>query len=349
MTAQANAKSSAIQVGFAGRTVPRELIRAAGLVPVELRGDPTRATPLADQYMERLFDPAVRSIFQQLLEGKHAGLSAIVLPRSEDSLHRLYYYLCELRRTGMVPALPQPVLYDLLRTPWPSSAAYNLARTGELCTVLGGFGAALSETKLAEAFADRQARDRELEKLLTLRRTHHMASGDWRLLRDAAEIVPPQAFSEKISQLRLEKPRAIRVLLAGSVLDDPALHEFLEAVGASVVADYTLRDRPARRSDGPAHPPLESLSHYDHFAVPSARTYPSDANALAKAAKESGATHCISYLYAHEEGLSWDYPAEAAALAEAGIPVLALHDQPYRVPVDVLGPTIEKFLRNGGA
>ena len=338
-------------VGFSGRTISRELISAAGLTAVELRGQPGAATPLADRYMEDLFDPAVRSIFQQLLEGAYAGLSGVVLPRSEDSLHRLYYYLCELRRTGEVPALPQPILYDLLKTPWPSSAAYNLARTAELRDVLATLGKPLNDAALAAALAERQARDKALEKLATLRRTYHIATEAYALMRDAADTMSPQDFTEALLQLRsqLKKLRPLRVLVAGSVLDDPALHRMLEEEGVSVVADHSLRDMPVRKAADEALPPLEALSHYYHHAVPSARTYPSDPRALAEAARDSGATHCISYLYAHEEGLSWDYPAQAAALTRAGIPILALHDQPYLVPAGALRPRIRDFLRAGRA
>src|SRR5262249_41606060 len=85
----------------------------------------------ADRYMEGAFDPMARSVFDRTLRGDFDFVDLIVLPRTVDSFQRLYYYLCELRRTGL-ERVPESYLYDLLHTPWPTSAEYNHLRTLEL-------------------------------------------------------------------------------------------------------------------------------------------------------------------------------------------------------------------------
>ena len=116
-------------IGYVGPTVPAELIAAAGAFPLRLAGE-AGATPLADRYMEELFDPVVRAVFETALAGRYDFLDAIVLARTSDSAQRLYYYLCEVRRLGEAQ-VPEPLLYDLLHTPgtpapsttWPASAS----------------------------------------------------------------------------------------------------------------------------------------------------------------------------------------------------------------------------------
>jgi hypothetical protein len=54
--------------------------------------------------MEDLFDTALRGVFERLLKGEFSYLSAIVLPRADDSAHRLYYCVSEIERTGEATA-----------------------------------------------------------------------------------------------------------------------------------------------------------------------------------------------------------------------------------------------------
>src|SRR5262249_34953614 len=86
-------------VGDVTPCVPAELIEAAGMLPLMLSGGDEVSTERGDRYMEALFDPGVQAVFERLLKGEFDFLSAIVLPRANDSAHRLYYYLCEIERS----------------------------------------------------------------------------------------------------------------------------------------------------------------------------------------------------------------------------------------------------------
>jgi benzoyl-CoA reductase/2-hydroxyglutaryl-CoA dehydratase subunit BcrC/BadD/HgdB len=108
-------------VGYLSNNVPVELIHAAGAFPLQLVARPG-PTPTADKYMEDLFDPVVRSVFDQALTGALDFVDLIVLPRSNDSFQRLYYYLSEIQRTGAA-STPEATLYDVQMLPTASSAA----------------------------------------------------------------------------------------------------------------------------------------------------------------------------------------------------------------------------------
>src|SRR4051812_45526982 len=115
-------------VMFGSNNVPLELIHAAGCFPLQWPTTPLAATPHADRYLEAGFDPLSRSALEQLLRGDWNDVQLLVLPRTVDSLQRLYSYLCELRRSFADP-LPAPFLYALLPTPFDTSASHNLEST----------------------------------------------------------------------------------------------------------------------------------------------------------------------------------------------------------------------------
>src|SRR5262245_35237078 len=105
-------KSASVRVvGYVG-DVPVELILAAKALPIRLRGLAGASTPLADRYLESAFSPEVRAIAELWLSGQLDDIQSVVFPRSNDSAQRLYYYLCELQRTGRC-AGPRPLLFDV--------------------------------------------------------------------------------------------------------------------------------------------------------------------------------------------------------------------------------------------
>jgi hypothetical protein len=76
-------------VGYVTPCVPAELIEATGMRPMMLSGGMLQSTALGDRVMEDLFDRSLRAVFERMLKGEFDYLSAIVLPRANDSAHRL--------------------------------------------------------------------------------------------------------------------------------------------------------------------------------------------------------------------------------------------------------------------
>lgn len=317
-------------VGYLGVTVPVELIEAAGAFPLQLAGH-AAMTPLADRYMESLFDPIVRAVFEGLLAGDYDFLDAVVLSRTSDSIQRLYYYLCEVRRMGEAP-IPEPILYDLLHTPWYSSAEYDFARTRELKATLERVtGQAADGEALATAIAAGNYRRGLLNAIVARRRSRpatlsgvaaHQAMAASRVLDlvTFAAVAPPP----------VQPNPGLRVVIAGSPLDSPRLHALLETEGAVVVGDFHEFGEPAI---GPmideAAPPLRAITEHYHRGVISSRTFPQSTQPLLDLAQAVHADAVVFYFYAEEEALTWDYPAQRRALVEAGIAVLCLDGRPH--------------------
>jgi benzoyl-CoA reductase/2-hydroxyglutaryl-CoA dehydratase subunit BcrC/BadD/HgdB len=326
-------------VGFLSNNVPVELIHAAGCFPLQLAPVPGEATPLGDRYMESLFDPMARSVFEHLLRGDFGFVDLLVLPRSVDSFQRLYYYLCELRRTG-VEAVPDTWLYDLLHTPWYTSAEYNYARTVELKQRLDALsGTVVTDDQLRASIAlYNRIRDKLARASARRRNIPCELSGVAALeLFSASQLMEPEAFEARLDDLLASPPARLggpRVVLIGSAHDEPIVHRMVARLGGQVVGDYHWRGELllAGHVDQDL-PPLRALSCHYHRDSFSHRRFPSsagaDSDAVVEFVQSAQADAAVFFYYAEEEALTWDFPAQRRALDRAGVPSLCLSDQPY--------------------
>jgi benzoyl-CoA reductase/2-hydroxyglutaryl-CoA dehydratase subunit BcrC/BadD/HgdB len=349
-------------VVFASNNVPVELIHAAGCFPLQWPTTPLGATPLADRYMEARFDPMSRSALEQLLRGELNDVQLLVLPRTNDSLQRLYYYLCELRRS-FAEKFPEPFLYDLLHTPFDTSAAHNLESTRTLAQRLEAVsGQQITGPQLAASIA---LYDRIRTKLTNLRAGAHSKlpelSGEHALeLYTASQRLLPEVFEPILDRFVVSQPcaaRGTRVLLCGSAHDTPALHRSIANAGGQVVADFHWRgDLLWGPPIGPRLDPaadsgkgtLAGLSEHYHRHSLSCRTYPVPIDALLAYARERRAEAAVFFYYDEEEALTWDFPAQREALRALGIESFALELQAYP-PTAAVEPAIREFLARASA
>ena len=117
--------------GITSNTVPWEILRAAGYTPLLLE-DEAGPTPCADRWMEDVFDPRIRVIFDRLCSGAWSHLDRVVIPRTSEQEHKLYLYLREMSRTHAAGLIPELYFYNLLHTRTPESYDYGLERTRQM-------------------------------------------------------------------------------------------------------------------------------------------------------------------------------------------------------------------------
>lgn len=125
-----------------GPSLPIDLLEAtgrhAGQLPWRL-GEPT---PHADRWLESKFPVWSRSIVEQWATGGFDELEAVVFSRGDDAVQRVYYYLCELQRRGLV-AGPRPIVFDAAHVPRATSEAHTIAAVRRLAAALETDDAAL--------------------------------------------------------------------------------------------------------------------------------------------------------------------------------------------------------------
>jgi benzoyl-CoA reductase/2-hydroxyglutaryl-CoA dehydratase subunit BcrC/BadD/HgdB len=336
-------------VGFISNNVPIELIHAAGCFPLQLPTAPEPSTPLADQYMEQGFDPLARSAFERLLRGDFDCIDLLVLPRSVDSLQRLYYYICELRRSFGV-RLPDVYLYDLLHTPYYTSAEYNYARTGELRTRLEALsGRTIEDATLRDSIALYNQLRRKLSALFDRRRALPCQLTGTRMLAclHASQRIAPEDLLRMLDAQLAQPPQSaagIRTLLVGSAHDSTTLHELVAHAGGQIVGDYHWWGEPLFGPELDEHTPaMRAISSHYHRDSLSVRSFPASTGPVCTFARAVSAQAAIFYYYAEEEALTWDAPAQIAALRELGIVCLHLAAQPYPPPMTLLPELTEFF------
>ena len=65
-------------IGYLSALCPVEILTAAGVVPVRLKGNVSEAVTKADAYMETIICPFVRNVFDSAVKGKFDFLDGIV-------------------------------------------------------------------------------------------------------------------------------------------------------------------------------------------------------------------------------------------------------------------------------
>jgi len=225
-------------------SVPVEIVRAAGLSPVVVRGG-VSPTPTAEGHLEAgVFPPRLRWLAEAALSGFLANAERIVFPRTSDPDYKCFLYLREFARLGIAPALPPVSLFDLLQSEGPDVRGYNVARTRALLeelTLADGRSFSLDAVRyeIERANLARAA----ARKLIALRKGAPRVTGTevlpllgafWTLDPEVYATFATAAANEIAQRPAISGPR---VLLAGAPVDSLVLHSTIESRGAVVVAE----------------------------------------------------------------------------------------------------------------
>ena len=320
--ARSHATAGQIVIGTASSEVPVELILAAGAFAVALPRE-TCPTPQADGYLEATFSPAARSLTEQWLGGKFDFMDAVVFPRSNDSLQRTYYYLCELQRRHLAQG-PRPLLFDVAKIPRHTSLAHTREATRRLSEEL-----ATDLEALPDAIVLRNRRRDLMHALLERRRGGQTPSGALaeRVAR-AADFCDPGRFDAALEAwLATPAPpwTGPRLLLAGSAPPDDRWHVAAEAAGARIVEEFG--DHAGDRWGAPiasVGSPLDAIADHQTTLRSGSRSFEDRAAALMQRARAARVDGVVLWIIEEDEAIVWDVPAMKASLQQASIPLLEL-------------------------
>lgn len=321
--------------GYTSNTVPWELLRAAGFFPVLLQAY-TQETPHADVYMEQVFTPRIRSLFEVLLGGTWSFLKTLVIPRTSEQEHKLYLYLSEAIRQGNSAGIPQPYLFNLLHTGSARARVYGLEETKRLLAQFAEIGGGqASREDLAAAVTESNAARSAVRRLLRLRRgkTPRLSGSEALRVIGACYFMDRGEYSAEadalFSQLSQRAPlQGPRILIKGVALDHPALHEAIESEGAVVTSeDDWWASRAAGKDIRTAGDPVRTIFEKYFVDAPSPRTFPPGAaDRWFQAAVLRDIDGVVFYLPPEDDVLGWEYPRQRRWLEERGIPNLVIRD-----------------------
>jgi benzoyl-CoA reductase/2-hydroxyglutaryl-CoA dehydratase subunit BcrC/BadD/HgdB len=316
-------------VGYVGADVPRELIEAAGLLPLRLAPTEVESRSEADAILGPGVDEPTRTILAGLLETRYP-IDHLVLCHDTEQTVRLYTSFRALARRRR--ELPEPAFFDLLHLPTASTAAYNSDRLAELARTLAGWaGAPIDDAELRGAIASANDGRRLLTRLDRARSQGRVTGTQLLAAVAAGTAMTAGEHNQRIAAALGElgsagMPPRRRVFVLGSANVDAAVYDALEEEHLSVVGED--HDWGAASFDGLVsedEEPLAALASRYQLGCACGRRHSSDDRAAwsARAAVTAGADVALAWICAGDEARLWGLPAERAAFAASGISLVA--------------------------
>ena len=327
-------------VGYISDDIPEEMILAAGFFPFRMSGSPEEGTEEADKYSESFYDPSVRSILNMLLTGKYDFLDFIIIPHHSDAVLKLYHQLWWIHQINPAITFAPVYLFDVLHTPFLTSALYVRDRLFDLKKQLEEWsGKNISNQALSRTIAIGNENKALLNKVAVLRTAEKpRISGT-----EALQIIGSSTFMLKeehnklLTQFlagaeKLPEKEGVRVFIEGSDLDNLELYKLVESSNAVIVAEDSSWGN--RYFDDPVDPsadPMDALADRYHARPSRLRTQSSDQRVgyCVQKALSAKAQGTIFFLLEWDSAPAWDQPDQKKALEEKGIPSLCFSAQKY--------------------
>ena len=316
-------------------SVPVEIIRAAGLSAVIVRGS-AAATPIADVDLEEgVFPSRLRHLLDAALARRLTGAACIAIARTSDVDYKSFLYLREFARTGS--ALPPIVLFDLLQSRGPHIRAYVMGRMRAFVDALASIsGHVPSDNDMRREITKSNAARAAARRLSALRGATPRISGTEAFpLLGAFWQMPPEpyaALAGAVAEQAAVRPvlNRPRVLLAGAPVDTPALHAAIESHGATVVAEVGPWGNDGTREDVRVdHNPIAALT--DHYRdCSSGARLPADTLRTHTERLLEDVDAAVVSLPPDEAVFGWDYPALRDLLNARQVPHVCLRTDPYQ-------------------
>jgi len=323
-------------LGYLCLFAPPEIMAAAGILPYRLRGDLKEPITSAHYYVEPFGCPYVRNLFDQDLKGKYDFLDGLIMSHSCDMVQRIY----GIWTLNKKPAFQYFVNVPHTITPWSKEFfKRELIFFGEKMENFSGNR--ISDGRLKKTIAEYNTCRALLRKLYSLRKEKPpLLTGTEALQMLVAGMgLPVEEFNsllhEVIEEVSLRSPRpakkTARLMIYGSVCDDPSLIQLIEASDAYVVTDDTcIGTRSFRRDIPQTSDPWDGLAaaYFDSFLCP--RT---DRGAdrkrfhyIVDLAQEYKADGVILYIYSFCDPHKLDAPDVGHHLKREGLPTLIIDD-----------------------
>ncbi|UCD71899.1 MAG: 2-hydroxyacyl-CoA dehydratase [Syntrophobacterales bacterium] len=218
---------------------PLEIILAAGIAPHRII--PEATSDMADSYLHSNFCPYIRSSLGKATKGDLDFMEGLVLVNSCDGLRRLYDAWRLYAKT------PHVYLVDLPRVSTDVAVGHfreTLIRfKGQLEE---GFGVSIFEGDIEEAISLSNRGRRLFKELYNLRKAHKLSiSGSQVLDLVKGDMVLPKdhylgLLQKLVGELRdgaVPRTNLPRVMITGSLLEDPGIADLVEKAGGEVACD----------------------------------------------------------------------------------------------------------------
>jgi bcr-type benzoyl-CoA reductase subunit C len=262
-------------VGYFCSYVPEEIMSAAGLLPVRIRATGSTGTDLADAYFRPTSCSFARHCFDTALRGGYDFVDGIVWVNTCDVVRRLYDNWKEEINTPFLQILSLPKKTGEKQVAWYREELGNLKEALE-----GHFGVEITDQRLWEAIRLQNETRGLQRKLYDLRKGDRprITGAESLAVMIAGTSMPKESYNQALRELLDElgrcpegEPYGARLMIEGSMLDNPAYVKVIEDQGGVVVTDALCfgsrimwKDVDEKGGD-----PLEALARYHVGGRPS--------------------------------------------------------------------------------
>jgi len=342
--------------------VPVEIITAAGVIPLRIRGDVNEPITKGDVQLETITCPFVRSCFDIALKGMYDFCDGLIIPHACDSMARTY----STWRYSL--GFPYSHFINVPHTDRGASIEFFKAELKKKKKSLGMFtGRQILDDDLAEAIHLYNENRDKAKAFYELRKSDPPLISGTELIKILAvgmSLPVKEAnklFDDILREIKERKQspfqKAPRIMVDGACIDNVDFIKLVEDSGANVVVDSLCigtRDYWPRTETG--GDPVDALAHRYLHKINCSRTYrekvgdsfQEDAESrygdIGSMSKEFKVDGLILYVYKYCDPFGFEVPARKAYFDSIKMPVLYLEDEYSSGSVGRLRTRIEAFL-----
>jgi len=347
-------------IGYLSALCPVEILTAAGVVPIRLKGSVSEAVTKADAYMETMICPFVRNVFDAALKGKYGYLDGMVLSHQCDSIDRTYdVWSCNLGFPYW-HFINYPHLADDPSIAFTNEVLRIFIRSLEKFT-----GRKITDEALAEAVRSHNENRRAMRELYDFRKEDvpRISGAEMMKVLVAAMSLPVDESTALIrgvaEEVKRREPapngKAGRIMLVGDQIDDVAIVNAIEGADAYLVMDDLSTgsklywgdvDATADPVQGITERYLKKLKFPTTFVAGDnyAETLEARFGHMRRHIKDFRVNGAILFIYKYCDPYGFEVPAIKSFIESAGTPVLYIEDEYSTSSLGRVKTRIEAFL-----
>jgi bzd-type benzoyl-CoA reductase N subunit len=348
-------------IGYLSALCPVEILTAAGVVPIRLKGNVSEAVTKADAYMETMICPFVRNVFDTALKGKYEFLDGMVLSHQCDSIDRTFDVWSHDLGLPYWHFINYPHVTDDPSIEFTNEILRLFVKSLEKFT-----GHGITDEALAAAVRAHNENRRAMRRLYDLRKevVPRISGAEMMKVMVAAMSLPVEESTALIQSVTQEiRKRACasdgktaRILLVGDQIDDIAIVNAIEGADAFLVMDdlsigskmyWGDVDATADPIQGITERYLRKLKFPTTF-VSEGNTYAENLEArfghLRQYIQDFKVNGAILFIYKYCDPYGFEVPAMKSFIESAGAPVLYIEDEYSTSSLGRVKTRIEAFL-----
>jgi len=348
-------------IGYLSALCPVEILTAAGVVPLRLKGNVSEAITKADAYMETMVCPFVRNVFDASLKGRYEYLDGMVLSHQCDSIDRTYDVWSYGLAYPYWHFINYPHVTDDPSIEFTDEILRTFIRSLETFT-----GNSITDGALAAAVRSHNENRRAMRELYDLRKSDvpQISGAEIMQVLVAAMSLPVDestALIKSVSEEAKKRPSAsngktARIMLVGDQIDDLAIVNAIEDADAFLVMDDLSTGSKMYWGDVDATPdPVRGISErylkklkFPTTFVSEGNTYAENLEArfghLRQYVKDFKVNGAILFIYKYCDPYGFEVPAMKSFIESAGAPVLYIEDEYSTSSLGRVKTRIEAFL-----